>query len=333
MPYTTERINTVCLIILASVATVMALIYTRIVLVPFVIAIFLFAVLLPIIEFIENKLKVQRWFAVSIVFLILGLMTFATWLLLFQSVKGFLVNIDVYKLKAIEFVQEASIFGSSFGFKINPNLIQEEIQNLPVLYWLRDFSGFLASFVGSSFLICVFVIFLLVGEKATKIPEESIWHNLEYNISRYIIIKFLSSFVCALLVFPILYFCGVELAFLFSFITFLLNFIPNIGAVIAAILPLPLIILNNGFGWQFFVVLIMQTVILSVIGTVVEPKLLGERMGLHPIAILMFLIFWGLVWGIPGMFLAVPITSVLRIIFSKIEATKSFSELLSGKIS
>jgi AI-2 transport protein TqsA len=333
MLYTTERINTLCLIILASVAAVMALIYTKIVLVPFVISIFGFAVLSPVIKAFETRLKIPRWLAITFVFVIIGLSTFLIWLLLFQSVKGFLFNIDVYKLRAIEFVQELSVAASSFGVKINPNLIQEEIQNLPVIDWLRDFSGVVASFIGSSFLVFVFVIFLLVGEKSASLPEGTIWESLQRNISRYIIIKFLSSFFSAILVFPILYFCGVELAVVFAFITFLLNFIPNVGSVIAAALPLPLILLDSGFGWQFFVVLIGQTIIHSVIGTIIEPKLLGDRMGLHPIAILMFLIFWGLVWGIPGMFLAVPITSILKLVLSKIEATQSFSELLGGKIS
>lgn len=333
MLYTTERINTICLMILASVAAVMALIYTKIVLVPFVISVFGFAVLSPVIRGFEEKLKIPRWLAIAFVFLIIGFTTFLIWLLLFQSVKGFLFNIDVYKLRAIELVQDLSITSSKFGIKLNPNLIQEEIQNLPVIDWLRNFSGEIASFIGSSFLIFVFIIFLLVGETTATIPEGSIWQSLQKNISRYIIIKFLSSLFSGLLVFPILYFANVELAVVFAFITFLLNFIPNVGSVIAAALPLPLVVLDSGFGWPFFVVVIGQTIIHSVIGAIIEPKFMGERMGLHPIAILMFLIFWGLVWGIPGMFLAVPITSILRIVLSKIEATQSFSELLAGKIS
>ncbi len=335
MLYTTERINTLCLIILASVASVMALVYTKIVLVPFVISIFGFAVLSPVIRGFEQKLKIPRWLAIAFVFLILLLFTFLTWLLLFQSIKGFLINIDVYKLRAIELVQEASTMGSSFGLKINPNMIQEEILDLPVISWLRNFSGIAVSFIGSSFLVFVFITFLLIGEKSANItiPEGSIWQSLQKNISRYIIIKFLSSFFTALVVFPILYFCNVELALVFAFITFLLNFIPNVGSIVAALLPLPLIILDSGFSWPFFVALGAQVIIHSTIGTIIEPKFLGDRMGLHPIAILMFLIFWGLVWGIPGMFLAVPITSILKIVLSKIEATQSFSDLLAGKIS
>lgn len=332
MLYTTERINTICLIILASVASVMALIYTKILLVPFVISIFGFAVLSPVIRGFEKKLKIPRWLAIAIVFLILLLFTFLTWLLLFQSVKGFLFNIDIYKLRAIELVQEVSSMGSSFGIKINPNLIQEEIQDLPVINWIRNFSGIVVSFIGSSFLIFVFISFLLLGEKSATIPEGSTWESLQKNISRYIIIKFLSSFFTALIIFPILYLCNVELALVFAFITFLLNFIPNIGSIIAAILPLPLVILDSGFGWPFFVVLGAQIIIHSTVGTIIEPKFMSERIGLHPIAILMCLIFWGLVWGIPGMFLAVPITSILRIVLSKIEATQSFSDLLAGKI-
>ncbi|MCB0357914.1 MAG: AI-2E family transporter, partial [Bdellovibrionales bacterium] len=80
-------------------------------------------------------------------------------------------------------------------------------------------------------------------------------------------------------------------------------------------------------------VLVFTGLIQIIIGNVIEPKLMGESMNLHPIAILLFLMFWGVVWGVPGMFLAVPITAILRIIFSRIEMTRPLANLISGQIS
>ena len=59
---------------------------------------------------------------------------------------------------------------------------------------------------------------------------------------------------------------------------------------------------------------------------------MGENLDLHPVTILVFLIFWGLVWGIPGLFLAVPITSILQIILTRLENTRAIAEILSGRL-
>ncbi len=68
------------------------------------------------------------------------------------------------------------------------------------------------------------------------------------------------------------------------------------------------------------------------IGNVIEPKVMGEGLDLHPITVLLGLIFWGLVWGIVGMLLATPITAVLRIVLARIDATRPVAELLAGRL-
>jgi len=109
-------------------------------------------------------------------------------------------------------------------------------------------------------------------------------------------------------------------------------FIPTIGSIVATVIPAPVVLLQFGFGWQLWIILAVSMAIQFTIGNVVEPKLLGERMDLHPITVLLFLMFWGLVWGLPGMFLAVPITAVLKIILSRIDTTEPLAELMAGRI-
>jgi len=152
------------------------------------------------------------------------------------------------------------------------------------------------------------------------------------NISRYVATKFLTSLVTGTLVFILLVLFRVEMAFLFAVLTVLFNFIPNIGSIIATVLPIPVILLQFGFGWQLWVVLAVSATIQFTIGNVIEPKLMGERMDMHPITVLLFLMFWGLVWGLPGMFLAVPITAVLKIVLGRIETTQALAELMAGRI-
>ena len=125
---------------------------------------------------------------------------------------------------------------------------------------------------------------------------------------------------------------GVEMAFMFGILTVLLNFIPNVGSLFAIILPLPILILQFGLGWQLPFVMIVSTTIQFSIGNVLEPKLMGDSLGLHPMTVLVFLLFWGMVWGIPGMFMAAPMTSILKMVLEKQEATKPLANLMSGEI-
>ncbi len=119
---------------------------------------------------------------------------------------------------------------------------------------------------------------------------------------------------------------------MFAILTVLLNFIPNFGSVIATLLPIPVLLLQYGLGWQTMTVITLLFAIQFCIGNLVEPKMMGESLDLHPVTILLFLMFWGLVWGLPGMFLAVPITAILKIILSRIETTLPLSELLAGRL-
>jgi AI-2 transport protein TqsA len=115
-------------------------------------------------------------------------------------------------------------------------------------------------------------------------------------------------------------------------LTVLFNFIPTLGSILVTVLPVPVILLQFGFGWQLWVIFAASVLIQVTIGSLLEPKLLGERMDLHPITVLLFLMFWGLVWGLPGMFMAVPITAVIRIVLSRIDATKVLAELMAGRL-
>ena len=120
------------------------------------------------------------------------------------------------------------------------------------------------------------------------------------------------------------------MAFMFATLTFLLNFIPTIGSIIAVLIPLPIMLLQFGFGSGFFGCLLLLGLIQISIGNVLEPKLMGDSTGLHPVTVLLSLTFWGLLWGVTGMFLSVPIMASLRLIFSKFELTSPIADAFAG---
>jgi len=175
------------------------------------------------------------------------------------------------------------------------------------------------------------VLFLIAGEPQQRIKNK-LYNAIQVKISQYVATKTMSSLATGLLVGIVLKAFNVELAFMFAVLTVLLNFIPSLGSIVATLIPLPVLLLQFGFTGPLFVVLGLSSLIQFSVGNIIEPKIMGESMDLHPVAVLVFLIFWGLVWGVAGMFLAVPITAVLKIALSRIKTTAPIAELLAGRL-
>ncbi len=326
-----EKINNICLLILAAAAVTVALIYTRSILIPFVIAFFIYAILSPIIEGLMIKLKCPRAVVVIVVTAVFIIIVTLIGFFLANSLDGFFKDADQYKERIVEFIVWGRTTAEGFGYQVQDFSMESYIRKLPFFSVAGNITKAAGSFLGNMLLIIVFVFFFLLGETASKSDDYSLINQMKHNISRYVATKFLTSIVTGILVFVLLVSFGVDLAFLFGVITVLFNFIPTIGSIAATIIPVPVILLQFGFGWQLWVVLIISLLIQFTIGSIIEPKLMGERMDLHPITVLLFLMFWGLVWGIPGMFLAVPITAVLKIVLSRMESTQALAELMAGR--
>ena len=143
----------------------------------------------------------------------------------------------------------------------------------------------------------------------------AVWLTIDEAVHRYIVTKTLLSLAMGVLVYVIL---GptlhVKLAHLFGVLTFVLNFIPNVGAVVAAVVPLPVILLDPALSATAQTLAILLPLgIHFAIGSFVEPFVLGPLLSLHPVVVLFALAFWYVLWGVAGAILAVPITSVLVI--------------------
>jgi AI-2 transport protein TqsA len=326
-----SRINNFCLMVLAAVALTAALIYTKAVLLPFVIALFIYTVITPVIRFLTLKLKVPWVISIFLTILIYFVLTGALVFFVSNSLEQFIRSAGAYRDRLVDFIQWAVAFAEGFGFEVEDRTVREEIRNIPVFSMARSLSGGILSFMGNATLIFIFVLFLVFGDKG-KLPKNPFILTVQKKISKYIITKTTISIITGCLVGILLLIFGVDLTFMFVILTILLNFIPSIGSIIATLMPLPVLILQFGFTSPLYIILIASGLIQFSIGNVIEPKFMGDSMDLHPVAVLMFLIFWGLVWGIPGMFLAVPITAVLKIVLSRIETTKPLAELLGGRL-
>ncbi len=140
--------------------------------------------------------------------------------------------------------------------------------------------------------------------------------DITEQIQKYILTKFLISLLLGVVVGITCWAFGIKFFIVWAVISILLNFIPNIGSVIAVLLiSLMALIQYESFSYALF---IASTLILiqNLIGNLLEPKIVGNRLGLNPLVILLSLMLWGYLWGIIGMFLSVPLTAVIKIIIS-----------------
>lgn len=322
-----QKILSVCLLILTSIAIMLALIFTKPVLMPFVLAVFIYSLSSPLIEWITLKYKVPRLVAViatlAMVVVAMGLVV----ALIAVSIEDFVNSAGKYN----HLITQASVWAtenlSKLGFSFDNQNIMQTLKKIPIVDYAKQLTGGVISFVGNAVLVLIFSMFMILGEQKEHSPD-GLFSQLQKKISKYIGTKILTSFATAILVFLVLSIFSVDLAFMFSVLTFLFNFIPTVGSLIATALPIPVLLLQFGLGWQLYVVFVLCGAIQVAIGNVFEPRIMGENMNLNPITVMLFLMFWGLVWGISGMFLAVPITAILKIILLKIKPTRFLAELM-----
>lgn len=154
----------------------------------------------------------------------------------------------------------------------------------------------------------------LRAERERKV--EKTFKDITEQIQRYIATKFLISLITGLLIGIILWIFNIDFIIVWAVLAFFLNFIPNIGSIIAIILPTVMTLIQyESIGYTVLVGGII-TIVQNVIGNIIEPKIMGDKLGLNPLIILLSLLLWGYIWGIAGMFLSVPLTAVVKIIIS-----------------
>lgn len=149
-----------------------------------------------------------------------------------------------------------------------------------------------------------------------EIKLQKTYKDITEQVQKYIVTKFFISLLLGIVIGIVTWSFGIEFFVIWATLSIVLNFIPNIGSVIAVLLiSVMSLIQYESFGYTF---LIAATLILiqNIIGNILEPKIFGNRLGLNPLVILFSLMLWGYLWGIIGMFLSVPLTAVIKIIIS-----------------
>ena len=318
------------LMVLAVVALAFALVYTKVVMIPFVLAVFLTTAVSPVVDFQVVRCKIPSILAIILALILVVAFLSILGVLLIISVQAIIATAGDYSENFIGLTKQIFAWLEKWHIKVDYARIADDLQQrLPAL--ITQAAGTGTALIANGFLITFFVIFLLAGRNSHRV-RSGIYRKIESAVRRYILTKFTISLVTGLLVWLTLAMLGLRMAFVFGLLTFLLNFIPNIGSVIATLLPLPLAVAQFDSVWPVIGVVAIPGALQTVIGNVIEPKLMGRGLELHPVTRLMALAFWGLLWGYMGMVLAVPITAVIRIALIRFETTRAIGNLLGGQL-
>lgn len=333
--------NSILLINLASFVVIMTgLYFAKDIVIPFLLAVFLAVLISPIITYMQ-KLKIPRAISLIIVLLCFFGLFFIIGNVVAKNMTNFLTNLPDLQSKFMSFYSDLILKFSSFtdyiSFNeslfsyINPNNIF--LATSGALKWS-------STLISKTFIVLLLFVFMIIE---TNIFKQKVIYFSNLNsqnkimvdrfisdLKRYLAIKTISSLATGVLVWIVLIYLNVPYAPIWGMVAFLLNYIPTIGSIIASIPAILIALLLNGYINALWVSIFYLVINIS-IGNFIEPKFLGDKLGLSTLVVILSLIFWGFVLGIGGMFLAVPLTMSLKIAMDSNKKTKFISILLSNK--
>ena len=196
-------------------------------------------------------------------------------------------------------------------------------------------------------MVLVYMIFMFVEQStfhkkfAELFPNKTqhkkmrfIMSSIDENMKKYLFMKTLVSGITGLISYIWMYMLGLEFAGVWAFVIFILSYIPTIGAIIGCALPILFAVLMDATINELVLLSLGLIGLQLLFGNIIEPKLTGKTLNLSTLAILINLVFWGLIWGVAGMFFSVPLLVATFIITAQFDSTRWIAVLLSadGKI-
>ncbi|MBR0251256.1 MAG: AI-2E family transporter [Synergistaceae bacterium] len=304
--------------------------------IPLVIAWFILQILRPVVQ-AGKTLRLTPWLNVILVFAVLSIAGLIGFKFVAAQVVEFSNVYAAYSDRLMEWsVKLLDVLG------IPP----ETVKNFDWFSILRsnvtNISSLIIALSSNFVLTFVFLMFMMLeapylnekieaafGRNAKRVQK--ILSTISEQVSQYLGTLALISLATGVCVWLVLMLLEVRLAAGWGVLTFLLNFIPTVGSIIATIPPVVMAIIQFSPGlFKPFIVLVSLTAIQLAIGNVITPKVMGDRLGVSPVAILLSLLLWGMIWGIPGALLSTPIISIIKIVCENIPALGSIAVIIGS---
>ena len=327
------------LVVLASLVIVLAGIKAAsAIMVPFFLSIFIAIACSPVINW-ATKRNVPRWMSVTLVILIIVSFGFLLAGLVGQSLTEFRQNLPEYRAQLSSqfawMVEKLAVF----NIHLDRELIQAQLDPGMAMSVATNFLSGMGGVLSNLLLIVLTVIFMLFEADsmparlhvALADPDMKMKHIDRFitSVKDYLAIKSMVSVATGVFIAIWLWVMDVDHFLLWAVLAFMLNYIPNIGSIIAALPAVMIAFVQYGFASAGLAALGFVAVNM-VMGNVVEPRLMGRGMGLSTLVVFLSLIFWGWLLGSVGMLLSVPLTMVVKIALESREESKWLAILLSS---
>jgi AI-2 transport protein TqsA len=303
---------------------------------PFLLAVFLASLCAPPLFWLQRR-GVPNGLAVAII--LLGLLVAALLLMLFvgRSVNALTQQLPVYQERLGIIMGGLTDWLSSLGLDMTNVLVSDYLSPGKVMslvyYMVFAFKGLFRNM----FLVFLIVLFILIEasgfpgklQAAFPNPEKTLGHfkAMTASVNQYMGVKAIFSLATGILVWLLLTLIGVDFAPTWGLLAFLLNFIPNIGSIIAAVPAILLALIQ--LGWPCALLTLLGYLVVNItIGNFLEPRVMGRSLGLSTLVVFLSLLFWGWVLGPIGMVLSVPLTMIVKIALAANEDTRWVAVLL-----
>ena len=271
-----------------------------------------------------NEKKIPHILSVVIVMFGILLIILGLSSIIGGSITSFTAHLGKYEDRLNAILSSITQEFSHLGFNFSSQKLTQMFDPVKILDLTASTLGQLGNVMSNTTLIFFIVLFVLLEMRSISLKSKIFGSSsvgktmknisrIEKSVRHYLVIKTIISLLTGILIFIWLSIIGVEYAVLWALIAFLLNYIPNIGSIIAAIPTMLFSWIQLGFIPMIWVVVGYVAVNLS-IGYFVEPRAMGRGMGLSTLVVFLSLIIWGYILGIVGMFLSVPLTMTLKII-------------------
>ncbi len=309
-------------------------------LVPFLLSVFIAIICTPPLFWLQNR-GIPKLPAIALIVLILVVIGY--WLVIFigASVADFTTSLPGYQRRLLEESAAFIQWLQHRGINLSERMVHEYMDpSVAMQMAARVLSG-LSAALTNAFLIFLTVFFILLEvsgmtdkyRSARKHPEKSLANIKQFtkSVNRYLALKTIFSLITGVAITAWLSFLGVDYAVLWGLTAFLLNYVPNIGSIIAAI-PAVLMALIQLGPWSAIFAGAGYLAVNTLIGSLLEPRFMGRGLGLSPLIVFLSLVFWGWVLGPVGMLLSVPLTMIFKIAMESHDETRWLAVMLGNQI-
>ena len=304
--------------------------------VPFLLAAFIATIAATPMFWLERH-RVPGWAAIGIVMTAMIVILLGVGALVAQSAGAFTEKLPFYQQRLTALFTEAIAWLEGYGIQLSRQLLLENFNPGEALALAGSTVAGLGGVLSNSFLIILTVIFILAEANSfprklrdvLREPDRSMpfFARFAENVNRYIAIKTTVSLITGLAITGYLAVLGVDFPVLWGLLAFLLNFVPAIGSIIAAIPAVLLALVQLGPGFALLTAAGYGVVNIGM-GNVVEPRFMGRGLGLSTLVVFLSLVLWGWVLGPVGMLLSVPLTMTAKIALEANPSTQWLAHLL-----